>query len=119
MLLVGTTSLPIGSQNGLHWSWGGCKKATPKPAPSSSSDDISVDTMNRTIRVHVYLEKKAADLKTDLVTYPWLKNQIQSLLNEIDELELLPIDSPGYAEKFDQMHTTLLWVWTMEGNDAI
>jgi hypothetical protein len=114
MLLVGTTSLPIGSQTGLHWSWGKHKKTTPKPAPSSSSDDISVDTMNRTIKIHVYLEKKATDLKADLVTYPALRVQIQSLLDEIAELDSLPIDSPGYAEKFDAMHTSLLWLWKME-----
>lgn len=96
------------------------KKALPPLIPPTSFlvDEIATDDQ-QTAMVHQYLDKKLKDLQGDLEKYPGLRDQIQSLIDEINALELLPVDDPGYAEKFDAMHATLLFLWEMESYDTI
>ena len=80
---------------------------------------FSIEPDPRGARVHLYLEKKRVQLRTDLADYPGFKGLIDAIERDISGLELMDVGDPAYAEKFAQFHASLSSLWELEGRDAI
>lgn len=109
MLLVCLSSAPVGcSQTVVKW---GRHKKQPLFIPDAPFPIVDV----REGRVHRYLGKKRTDLQTDLETYPDLRDQIQTVLDDIDVLDHMSVSDADFPEKFAQFHATLTFIWAIEG----
>jgi len=111
MLIVCLSSAPIGCGQTVI-KWGRHKKQQPLYIPDAP---FPIVDMAKEARVHKYLNKKRTDLLTDLKTYPGLKDEIQTVLDDIDVLEHMSVSDADFPEKFAQFHATLAFVWAMEG----
>jgi hypothetical protein len=66
-----------------------------------------------------YLEKQLTILNADLLTYSFLAVQIQDAIAEINTIELMSVSDPAYAPRFNELHGTLAFIYSMEGYVAI
>lgn len=109
MALATTLATPV--------KWGKHKKSHPPLIIPDAPFSIEPDP--REVQVHQYLQKKLEQLEDDRKSYPELKEQITSLIDDIAELEDLPVSGPDYAAKFAAFHASLVSLWTLESYDSI